>query len=57
MSEKEIKELSAAMKKFAVKLSKDKKAAKAFLVEVGIITPRGNLRKPYRHLCIQRVQD
>jgi len=34
------------------KLSKDPIAAKDFLVAAGIITPKGNLRKPYKNLSI-----
>ena len=57
MSGKERKDLSKAMKEFAVKLSKDRSASKAFLVRTGIITAKGNLRKPYKNLCIPQGQD
>ncbi len=57
MSEKERIEFIQAIKKYTVKLSKDKKAAKKFLVDSGIITPKGNLKKPYKNLCIQQEQD
>lgn len=57
MSEKERKEFSTAIKKYTEKLSKSKKASKDFLVRTGIITEKGNLREPYKHLCIQQDQD
>lgn len=57
MSDKELREYSAAIKKYAQKLSNDKVASKEFLVEVGIITPKGNLRKPYKNLCIPQNRD
>ena len=56
MSEKEIKEFSTAIKKYTAKLSKDKAASKDFLVKTGIITEKGNLREPYKHLCIPQEQ-
>ncbi|MBC9932670.1 hypothetical protein [Chitinophaga qingshengii] len=52
MSTKEIKDLVEAIEKYSKQLSKDKRASKAFLVKAGIITPKGNLRAPYKHLCI-----
>ena len=52
MSDKEregfIKILDEKIKKF----SKDPAAARKFLVDAGIYTPKGNLRKPYKNLCI-----
>lgn len=36
------------MKKFQKRLEDSPEEAKAFLVKVGILTPKGNLRKPYR---------
>jgi hypothetical protein len=32
------------------KITSSPEAAKQFLVRVGICTPKGNLRKPYKHL-------
>lgn len=56
MSEKELKEFSAAIKLYTKKLSTNKKASKEFLVKTGIITAKGNLREPYKHLCIPQEQ-
>ncbi len=56
MSDKERKDFSLAIKKYMQELSKDKNASKAFLVKAGIITQKGNLRHPYKHLCIPQEQ-
>nr|WP_295876412.1 hypothetical protein [uncultured Chitinophaga sp.] len=52
MDPKEIDELSKAIRKKTAKLSKDPKAAKAFLIEAGILTKKGNFRTPYKHLYL-----
>ena len=52
MSGKEREEFLVILEKKRKKLAKDPVAAKKFLVDTGIITPKGNLRKPYRNLCI-----
>lgn len=57
MSDKERREFIEALKAETKKLSKDRKASKKFLVNAGIITEKGNLRKPYKHLCIPQDQD
>jgi len=57
MSEKDRRVFSEAIKKYTLKLSKSKKESKDFLVRTGIITEKGNFRKPYKHLCIQQDQD
>lgn len=58
MSDKEKREFSAILQQYKEKLSGNKKASRQFLVDVGIITPKGNLRKPYKHLtlCIPQEQ-
>jgi hypothetical protein len=52
MSDKERKDYLVKLEKLRKKLSKDQIAAKDFLVSAGIITSKGNLRKPYKNLCI-----
>jgi len=52
MSDKEREEFIIILEKQRKKLSKDPVAARKFLVDAGIYTPKGNLRKPYRNLCI-----
>lgn len=46
-----------ALKKTQKELSKSQEASKKFLVDTGIITEKGNLKKPYKHLCIPSGQD
>lgn len=57
MSDKERKKFSEAIKKYTTKLSKNKEASKQFLVDTGIITEKGNLREPYKPLCIPQEVD
>ncbi|HEV2478953.1 MAG TPA: hypothetical protein VGS79_04790 [Puia sp.] len=54
MSEKEKKELSDALKEYKTKFSGNRKAARKFLEDAGIITPKGNLKARYKNLplCI-----
>ncbi len=54
MSEKERNEYLIGLKKLRKKLVENPAAARKFLVDAGIYTPKGNLRKPYRNLCIPR---
>lgn len=48
MSDKELNELFGLMEKLRKTLKGDKEASRKFLVDVGIFTKNGNLRKPYR---------
>lgn len=52
MTDKERNEFLIILENKRKKLSKDPVAAKKFLVDIGIITDKGNLRKPYKNLCI-----
>jgi len=52
MSDKERAEFIKILEEKRKKLSKDPVAARKFLVDAGIYTPKGNLRKPYRNICI-----
>lgn len=40
------------MRAYTKKISKSKEAVKNHFVKAGILTPKGNLRKPYRNLSI-----
>lgn len=51
MTKKELQELLGLMEAMRKKLKGDKKASRQFLVDAGIFTDKGNLRKPYRELC------
>ena len=57
MSEKERKEFQEIMETYRKKVTRSKETSQKFLVELGIITEKGNLRKPYKHLCIPQDQE
>ncbi|MEY2830436.1 MAG: hypothetical protein RIQ33_2294 [Bacteroidota bacterium] len=44
------------LKHYKEAFNKNAAEAKSFLMEVGIITKKGNLTKPYKDLCIQPSQ-
>jgi len=44
------------LEKYKDKVSKSEKASKAFLVDLGIITEKGNLRKNYKNFYIPTQQ-
>ncbi len=56
MSDRERKDYLTRLEQLGKKLAEDPIAAKQFLVDAGIITPKGNLRKPYKNLCIPQGQ-
>lgn len=50
----------AALEELAELFRRDKEAGRQFMIEAGFITPKGNVRKPYRRAfqCLaQQVQD
>lgn len=57
MSEKERKEFQEIMETYRKKVTRSKETSQKFLIELGIITEKGNLRKPYKHLCIPQEQE
>ena len=57
MSNKEIKEFDAIIKAYGKKIGKSKRASKKLLKDIGVITEKGNVRKPYKELCIPLEQD
>jgi hypothetical protein len=52
MSKKELENIKKGMKEYAKKLETSKEESIKFLAGAGIITTKGNLRKPYKNLCI-----
>lgn len=56
MKDKEIKDLVKKLEKYRKELSMSEEKSRKFLVQTGIITEKGNLRKPYRNLCIPQEQ-
>ena len=57
MRDKERKEFIVILEQYKSRLSKDKEASRKFLMDVGIVTKKGNLRQAYKHLCIPYDQD
>lgn len=56
MSKKEIVEFEAALKDYGKEIAASKEKSNAFLVRIGVITKKGNVRKPYKNLCIPQDQ-
>lgn len=54
MTDQERKDFIKTIESYKGKLSKSEEKAKKFLVDVGLYTEKGNLRKHYKHLCIQQ---
>jgi len=53
MTEQERQILLKALEKRHKKAVKSKKAALRFLIEIGALTEKGNLRAPYKNVCTQ----
>ena len=51
MSKKEIAEFEVALKAYSKELVASKKKSEDFLVRIGVITKKGNVRKHYKNLC------
>ncbi len=56
MSDGEVDRLIKEMEVFGKELAKSKEKSLDFLVGAGILTKKGNLTKPYKHLCIPQKQ-
>ncbi|UCS95034.1 hypothetical protein KZP23_08500 [Echinicola marina] len=56
MEDKELDNFINILEQYKVKVSKSKSASRKFLVELGIVTEKGNLKKNYKHLCIPQEQ-
>lgn len=56
MTDIKVDSLIQRLEKYRDRLSKSEKKSKTFLVEAGIITPKGNLKNGFKHLCIPQEQ-
>ena len=56
MSEKERLEEDKFWEKFEKKVTKTPQASMDFLIELGVLTKKGNVSKSYRHLCTPAEQ-
>jgi hypothetical protein len=52
MTDRERAQFLKDAERFLKRIKSDKKAAQQLLINAGIFTPKGNLRKPYKNLCI-----
>jgi len=60
MSEEDAKKLIESMKEQTKEITSSKASAQKFLEDVGILTSKGNFRKPYHDLgkaCTAHTQD
>jgi hypothetical protein len=56
MNDIKVDSLIQKLEKYRIRLSKSKKKSKKFLVEVGVLTAKGNLKNNFKHLCIPQEQ-
>ncbi len=56
MEKKEYDDLMKQIKQEQEEIRNSKEAAKNFLIEIGLLTPKGNLKKKFKDmgLCIQQ---
>jgi hypothetical protein len=54
---KEAEQFLTAMQKYKTKVTKTEESSKRFLVELGVITKKGNPTKHYKNLCIPDMQE
>lgn len=52
MSDIEREEFAKAAEAYKTKVTKSKKEARKFLVELGVFTEKGEVLPPYQNLCI-----
>lgn len=56
MSKQEKENFKKAVESYKKEILASKAASQQFLVELGLFTEKGNVRKPYKHLCIPQEQ-
>ncbi len=57
LKEKETEQFISILVKYKEKVSKTEKTSKKFLVDLGLITEKGNLKKNYKNICIPEAQE
>lgn len=57
LREKETEKFIAILRSYKTKVSKDEKTSRKFLMDLGVITGKGNLTKNYKNICIPEVQE
>ena len=57
LKEKEEDPFITILKAYQIEVTKSKAASKKFLVDIGVMTKKGNLKKNYRALCTLKEQE
>jgi hypothetical protein len=57
MDDNKISALIEKLEKYRKTMETNQKASKEFLIKVGVVTKKGDLRANYKHLCIPLEQD
>lgn len=57
MTQEEKEKLKNALKAYKREVTASKEASRKFLVELGLFTKKGKVRKGYKDICIPPVQD
>lgn len=55
--EKETDQFISILVKYKEKVSRSEKSSKKFLLDLGVITEKGNLKKNYKNICILEDQE
>lgn len=53
----EHEQMLEGLKQLKKRVTQNEGAALAFLIEIGVLTEKGNLKRNYRNLCIPAVQE
>ena len=56
MSDIKVDSLIQKLEKYRDRISKSEQLSREFLIKAGIVTPKGNLTKNYKHICIHPAQ-
>ena len=56
MTDTKVDSLIQKLEKYRVRISKSEQKSKQFLVDAGIVTPKGNLKNNFKHICIPQEQ-
>jgi len=54
---KETEEFLIALEKYKDEVTKTEESSRKFLVELGVITKKGNRTKHYKNLCIPDIRE
>jgi hypothetical protein len=57
MGDKEFKEFKKILESYREKVTQTKESSQEFLVNVGVFTEKGNLKKNYKDICIPGKEE